>query len=488
MMISLASPVAQSNIRLDAKMNLEQQIEYFIIDYCQPASQVVVGLSGGVDSVVLLDLLCRSSLNLTQLSAVHVNHGLNKKANDWLSFCRELCAGYGVDFYVEHLELAADTNIEARARDARYKALAKYITEDRILVTAQHSDDQAETLLLALKRGAGSLGLAAMPPSQKFSTGWHNRPLLDVSRAEIEAYAIARELQWIEDDSNQDSRFDRNYLRNEILPQLNRRWQGFNNSVARSASLLGQANELLDELAIMDYRQARLVIRGGGDGLSIDVVTELSAARQGNLIRYWLRLHGLAMPSQAQLNQIVRQLLNGAVDSDPIILLTAADHTQHQIRRYQRSMMIVRPHCDISNQLISWQGQRELALPDHLGTLEFSLQKNALQASEIEQVETARYVSDQRCRICLIAPHQQEVEIRFYIAGSHKAWPIDRDRRRSVKKLWQEYAVPTWMRSRIPLVFFGNQLVAAVGVWVERGFDGTNNEQQLTITWRPTRV
>ena len=445
-------------------MNLPAQIERFIADYYQPTTRIVIGLSGGVDSVVLLDLLAKSTVDNQQIIAVHVDHGLNKLADKWGLFCQQLCANYAITFALEPVHLASDSNIEAQARQARYQALANYVATDDILVTAQHLDDQAETVLLALKRGAGVLGLAAMPSSLAFNQGSHNRPLLGIGRKEIERYAHRHQLNWIEDDSNLDCRFDRNYLRHQIMPKLNQRWQGFSDNLARSASLLGQSIELLDELAEIDYDKAQA--RAGG--LLVAVVGQLSVARQNNLIRYWLRQHQLTMPSQAQLQQITAQMLAAPLDSDPIVEVSGA-----QIRRFQGVMMVVMPQPDISEQVINWRGESTISLPNQLGELEFS------QHSELKETD-----SDSEFVIRLIAPKALKVEIRFGVVGSYKAWPIGRDKRRAVKKLWQEFSIPTWQRSQIPLVFFDQQLVAALGVWVEQGYQGCINQPNMMISWR----
>jgi len=454
-------------------MNLSAHIERFLEHDCQSTTYVVVGLSGGVDSVVLLDLLTKSSLDNNKIIAVHVNHGLSELAEQWGQFCQQLCKNYGVDFKLEQVQLSSQSNIEAQARQARYLALANHVGNGDILVTAQHLDDQAETVLLALKRGAGVLGLAAMPSSLAFNQGLHNRPLLGASRHEIESYASHHNLQWIEDDSNLDNRFDRNYLRHQILPQLNQRWQGFSDNLARSASLLGQSIELLDELAAIDYAKALVENnqinpcqfnfgKFTNGGLSVSVIEPLSTARQNNLIRYWLRQHHLTMPSQAQLQQITGQMLAGALDSDPIVAISGV-----QIRRFQGVMMVVTPQPTIGEQIIAWQGESAVVLPNGLGTLKFS--HHSLDESENH--------------VCLIAPVKRQVEIRFSIVGSYKAWPIGRAKRRAVKKLWQEFGVPTWQRSQIPLVFFDDQLVAALGVWVEQGYQGCIKQPSLTISW-----
>ena len=447
-------------------MNLSLNIEHFINERCSESTEVLVALSGGVDSVVLLDLLVNSSLPAQQLKVIYVNHGLSSNSQQWGEFCQLLCQGYQVTFSIEYVMLADNRrNIEAMAREARYLALKKHVNHHTVLVTAQHSDDQTETLLLALKRGSGSLGLAGMPASLPFGLGMHCRPLLNVSRQAIELYAQQQQLSWIEDESNQDSRFDRNFLRNEIIPLLNQRWSGFGQSVARSAQLLGQANELLDELAQIDLSKAK----ASNHGLSISYLKSLSLARRSNVIRFWLRCQQLCLPSMAQLQQVKQQMMNAAQDSSPNVCIS-----DYQLRRYQDAIIVVQRHQDISAQVIPWLGQSQIQLPDSLGQLTLGQGYGA---------------NESLMTIFLIAPKGQKVEIRFNVAGSYKAWPVGREQRRSVKKLWQEFAVPPWLRQRTPLVFFDQQLVAVLGVWIEQGYLAQESDlDSLRIGWSKNTI
>ena len=426
-------------------MALSKQLQQFLAqDKLVQHKKIVLALSGGLDSMVLLHLLAMSSIPNSLISTVHVHHGLSELADDWVDFCRERCADYGIAFIVQYVSLTQDLGlgIEGAARKMRYLALSNYIDNQSVLLTAQHQDDQVETLLLALKRGSGTLGLGAMPSIMIFAQCKLARPLLTTSRHDIEQYATKHRLNWVEDDSNSDSRFDRNFLRHHVIKFLNERWPSFSRSAARSATLCQESNELLDEVASDDLCKVQVTALQ----LSIKRLLTMSTVRCNNVLRYWLRQCDVILPSSAVLRQIRLQILQGKDDSDPLIKLSDLS-----LRRYRDGLYLVQPTDDISQIVVPWQGQVSLALPDGLGQLIFNRQSDK--------------------NLHLIKPASDvKVTITFSIAGSYKAWPSERSKRRTVKKLLQEYQVPTWQRQRIPFIFYDDVLVAALGLWVEKDF------------------
>ncbi|MGL4601477.1 MAG: tRNA lysidine(34) synthetase TilS, partial [Plesiomonas sp.] len=223
-------------------------------------TRILVAYSGGVDSTVLLHVMVRlRALNPSlTLRAIHVHHGLSQNADMWADHCTQICAQWNVPLDIARVQVKkTQTSLEASARDARYQAISSLLVSGESLVTAQHLDDQMETVLLALKRGSGPAGLAAMTDRMPFTRGQQLRPLLKVTRAEIEAYAQHNQLRWIEDESNADPRFDRNFLRLRVLPTLTQRWPHIGDAIARSAALCGEQEALLDEL-LLESLQALL--------------------------------------------------------------------------------------------------------------------------------------------------------------------------------------------------------------------------------------
>ncbi|PDP95292.1 tRNA lysidine(34) synthetase TilS, partial [Klebsiella quasipneumoniae] len=216
-----------------------------------PHRQLLLAFSGGLDSTVLLHqlvLLREQDPSLT-LRAVHVHHGLSAHADDWVAHCRQICQQWQVPLVVHRVTLArGGLGIEAHARAARYQAFQDTLNAGEVLVTAQHQDDQCETLLLALKRGSGPTGLSAMAPSSAFADSRLLRPLLNETRESLRQWALAHQLSWIEDESNQDDTYDRNFLRLRVIPLLRERWPHFSEAVARSASLCAEQEQLLDEI------------------------------------------------------------------------------------------------------------------------------------------------------------------------------------------------------------------------------------------------
>jgi tRNA(Ile)-lysidine synthase len=252
-----------------------------------------IAFSGGLDSTVLLHLLAdlASREALPPLSAIHIHHGLQAAADTWPGHCAQVCRALGVPLQVMAVQVMPGASVERAAREARYTAFNRVLAPGEVLLTAQHRDDQAETLLFRLLRGAGVRGLAAMPRQRALGEGVLVRPLLDVSRATLEAYAREQGLSWVEDPSNKDSRFSRNYLRELILPSLTARWPQASANMARTAAHLAEAQGLLDELAEEDLAQAGSLASFswlGLPSLALAPLKSLSPARQRNALRHWL--------------------------------------------------------------------------------------------------------------------------------------------------------------------------------------------------------
>ncbi|OMQ37689.1 tRNA lysidine(34) synthetase TilS [Pseudomonas putida] len=252
-----------------------------------------IAFSGGLDSTVLLHLLADLAKNqsLPALNAIHVHHGLQAAAEAWPEHCRSMCESLGVPLQVIRVQVQPGASLERAARDARYAAFIEATQANEVLLTAQHRDDQAETLLFRLLRGAGVRGLSGMPRQRPLGKGQLLRPLLDATRAELEAYASQHKLRWIEDPSNQDRQFSRNYLRHQVFPALTQRWPQAMASMARSAAHLSEAQELLNELARIDLSEASAASEFDWlklPSIKLTPLEKLSDARQRNALSHWL--------------------------------------------------------------------------------------------------------------------------------------------------------------------------------------------------------
>ncbi len=415
--------------------------------------QIILAFSGGVDSRVMLDLLAtyRDIHPQYQYLVVHVNHGLSPNAACWQKQCQAWVSDANFAFVAACVEVKKEgKSIEQAAREARYSAISSQMGPNALVLTAQHADDQTETFLLALKRGSGLSGLAAMPEIRPFECGFLLRPLLDISRDEIERYADDQGLTWIEDESNKDNRFDRNFIRNEWLPLAQSRWQGLSKAINRSASLCAQDVALIEEL-LTPYEEKVITSDGA---LSLLELGNYSLALQTALVRRWLKRKTLTSCSKVQVDQIFQSIIHSVEDANPCLKLG-----DWQLRRFQQHLYLVPDYQDISQQTFTMQPKEKLLLPLDLGEL-------VLSAEDVTGLK-------------LISPESgQPISIKFDPEGL-SAHPVGRQGKRKLKKLFQEYGVPSWQRRRTPLIYFGDTLVAVADLFVCDGFEGND----YTLVW-----
>lgn len=425
-----------------------QSIEQAILDHIKNRQSLLVAYSGGVDSTVLLYALTQLKQQLRpdlQLSAIYIHHGLSENADSWARHCQQQCQIWQLPLIIEKVQLDPMAgNIEQQARNARYQAIYRHLKSDQMLCTAQHLDDQCETFLLALKRGSGPAGLSAMP----VESNRHLRPLLTISRQQIEAYANRHQLTWIEDESNQDDHYDRNFLRLKVLPLINQRWPQFSQMVARSASLCQQQETLINELLDNDFHQL-LTTQGQ---LRLSPLINYSEYKRNAILRMWFRQQGVMMPSQKQLALIWQTIVEAKEDANPKFVL----HNK-QIRRYQNQLYLLPLYNDTEHLVLNWELTSPLVLPDNIGQLQ------------------SHYQHDLNCRL----PQAGEiVTVRFHAQGRLQI--VNRQGSRAIKKIWQEHQIPPWMRTRTPLIYYNEQLICAVGVFVTE--QGKGSQINFSVT------
>jgi len=279
----------------------------------------VVGLSGGVDSVVALycmKQIVENQQGESSLRAIHINHGLSDNADYWEEFCQATCDEYGVDLTIIKVELDGTKNIEANARQARYTAIRENLSNEECLVTGHHEDDQAETILLALKRGSGLDGLCAMAPFSVVNGIPIHRPLLSVGRDEIEEYARNLNIEWIEDDSNTDTSFDRNFLRHEILPLLKERWPSFTKTAGRSAQMCQSSREVTENFA--ESYVDRAIELGF---IYRNEIEHKSSSYKFYILREWFKRSEVKPQSLARMKEIERAVINSRHTAKPKLQL-----------------------------------------------------------------------------------------------------------------------------------------------------------------------
>lgn len=401
--------------------------------------RILVAFSGGVDSSVLLHVLVQLRAKRypeLRLRAIYIHHGLSCHAQEWAEHCQAQCKAWDVELNIVHVSVDPnESGIEAAAREARYQAIRNLQANDEVLVTAQHQDDQCETFLLALKRGSGPAGLSSMPECIPFGGYKQLRPMLSVSRQQIEGYARENNLSWVNDESNQDVRFDRNFLRLQVLPIIEQRWPHFSKMVSRSANLCAEQESLLDELL------APLLAEVVFDDGSIDIskLSSMSDAKRRALLRRWFDLHRVVMPSQEQLEKLWREVALSRVDAEPVLSLG-----NHQIRRYCQRLYLLSAMQNLDSVILEWQKGKVLLLPDGLGQLSLADSGIAVRAPK----------------------ENEKVTVRFSVPGSFNIHIVGRNHSRTMKKLWQELNIPPWLRKRTPLLFYGEKLISAIGVFI----------------------
>lgn len=397
----------------------------------------LIAFSGGLDSSVLLHLMAnwhQQDPNI-HVTAIHVNHHLSPNAAIWMQDCLEVCALLKIPCIIENVEAKPNANEspEAAAREVRYAALAKHLFSDTLLLTAHTQDDQAETVLLQLLRGSGVKGLSAMPILMPFAKSFLARPLLTISRIDVADYAAQQKLTWVEDESNQQLRYDRNYVRHKIMPLLQARWPQAHNTLSRVAKHCASADELLTELAEQDWLPCKGTQK---NTLSCQKLLILSQSRRFNLLRHWLQAQQFLLPSTAKLKQIELNVLHAKPDAEPLV-----SWDKVQVRRYRDDLYALALTNSGDTPLnISWDLQSALKLPGSFGTLIATL-----------QIQDGLYL-----------PLGMKLNVRFR-RGGERCHPAGRSGSRSLKKLMQEWEIPPWRRNSVPLLYLEDELVGVVG-------------------------
>jgi len=443
--------------------------------YQLPANaHYVIAYSGGLDSHVLLH--CCNQLNFP-VRAVHVHHGLQDVADDWVKHCQLICEQLSIPLDVFYVDAKPQQGLspEETARNVRYQAIHKNLKSGDCLITAQHKNDQAETLLLQLFRTASAAGLAAMPAIRDFGDAVHVRPLLSFSRKEILDYATSNNLHWVEDPSNQDTGINRNFIRKEVLPVLQNRWPEVTAQLSTVANLQSNNLQVLEDMAAIDLAnlvEARCINHGGQTSannnvyqvesqLCITGLKDLSTARLLNVLRLWIIKISGKQPRRKLLSEIEKTLIKSSQDAAAVLKFSA-----YEFRRFKNSLYLLKPKLlksalpesesmTSSQQSYNWTPRQVLKLP-HLNmqiTSQPSIGNNCLPKSLLE-----------------------ETLVVSFRKGGERFHPAGRKHSQSLKKLLQEAGVPPWERDCIPLVYRKDELIAVADLWVAKAFSTGSDE------------
>ena len=453
----LSNKVSATTPKKTKPLSLLDVVEKGFVSLSVPHKKIksmTVALSGGVDSVVLLHLLhqLQKRKNFT-LKASHVHHGLSKNADKWVKFCEKLCTKLSIPLDVNYVKLPQKKSlgIEGEARQLRYEKLLKSKTD--LVVLAHHEDDQAETFLLQLIRGAGVKGLSSMAYFDATRRLW--RPLLNTSRIDIESYAKKHKLKWIEDESNQNIDFDRNFIRSKVLPILKNKFSHIIKVISRSSSHLAEAQSLLDDLAQIDLKSFLKSINYNHK-LKVKSLGKLSNARAKNVLRFWLEINDQMMPSKDLLDELLRQVLTAKKDATIKIHISKF----YEIRRYQDEIYIVPNNKKkLKNYEIIWAGESEIILPNG-------------------QKLTFKKVKGRGINLKFL--DHQKLKIRNRQGGEFFKPDLKRPTKK-IKQLLQESDLPPWERDFLPLIFVGDQLASVPNFGVDIKYQSKPQETGLMI-------
>lgn len=407
-----------------------------------------IAYSGGLDSHALLHVCAQlRSVYPLKLKVIHVNHSLSPNASAWAAHCEKICHDLQIDFVQHTINAKASIgeSPEEIARERRYALFAEQLSENDMLVTAHQQDDQAETVLLQLLRGAGPKGLAAMPSIKPFGKGWHARPLLNVSREDLQKYAEQHQLTWINDESNTNTDFARNFLRHDVLPIFKKRWPTIAATVSRTAEHCAEAQQLIDSITRQDLS---VVKNTAQNTLSVTKLRALDSARQRYVLRAWLQELHFPIPSTIKMRQIQQDFLYSSEDKLPHMVWEGVE-----LRRYQDMLYALHElSAHDETQIFHWDLQEPLQLPN-VGVLH------------------AQRVQGQGLRADI-----NNVTVQFRRGGEQIRLP-GRQHHHEVKKLFQEWNVLPWQRDRVPLIYVEDTLIALAGYCIAEGFAAEKNQE-----------
>ena len=424
-------------------------------------SRIAVAFSGGLDSSVLLHSLVSIPEFKEKVFAIHVNHGLSPNSKSWIKHCEKFCSGLGVNFIPLTIELENSKTNENILRKARYEALFSCLKQGDVLCTAHHQDDHIETILFRILRGTGIKGLAGIEKYSQMEGIDLIRPLISYSKKDLLDYADKFEVNWIEDESNEDLSISRNFIRKKVIPNLkNDNWPEYKNSISYLSSKAKEANEILDEIAYLDLK---LCASESLDRLSIHKIKELSHARAMNVLFTWLGLNTHLGVSNKLTDQVYKSIILASESSNPVVTFgKKGQKGSFQIRRFNNFLhhLPLTETETLSNKKVwKWNSDDPLELPT--GTLSM-------------QVALGKGISTQ-----LTEPG---ISIKGRIGGE-RCKPEGRSKSQKLKKLFQEYGVPPWVRDRIPLVYVGDQLAAVSDLWVCDEFVAKKDERGIVLSW-----
>lgn len=432
-----------------------------VINKYPPSPCYWIAYSGGMDSEVLLKICSelRQNGTIPDIRAIHVDHGLQSEATLFAKHCQSQCHKLSVPLKLIQVKAHArpGESPEEAARNARYQAILDMMAPGDTVLTAQHQDDQAETMLLQLLRGAGLAGLAAMPERSEFGEAYLLRPFLECSRTNIQNHAESLQLNWVEDPSNQDMRFDRNYIRGQIMPMLRQRWPSASTTISRSAGHCAEAEATLQTVA---HGLLKDILNPQRNSLCLNGLKNLPAREQRLLIRKWIQASGYRCPSAKTTERIIREMFEARPDRSPRVKWSDAE-----IRRFRNELFILPPEENPGVPPVTlWPKATSIKLPGDNGSLQLVQTIEPGLSAELWQ--------------------KGNISVRYRNAENNCRMP-GKQNSHSLKKFFQEQEIPPWIREKIPLIFNDDELLAIPGYWVNPQYLNGTTQHNLRIDWYP---
>ena len=417
-------------------------------------TKFTIALSGGVDSMVLLDLLSKAKRSSDVIKAIHINHNLHESSKEWVDFVKDVCKKYKLPLIIESINPKQEGfGLEADAREQRYNKFKEIILDNECLLTAHHLDDQIETTLFRIFRGTGLDGLRSIRKKAKFGKGLLCRPLINIPREAIEKYAKLNDIKWIEDPSNKNIDFDRNYLRNNIVPSIKKRWPNAQKTITRLSSLAENNQKLLHELAKEDIGEIEKF-----NVLDIGILSNKSSLRINNIFRFMILKNKMGIPSLKVLENGIETLINAKSDS-PIITWDG-----FSIRRYKNTLYFFNPDLkqdEIRPLKMKWFIDETINLGGNRGSIQ------------------ARFIKGQGIALNK-CPKSLEIKYR---KGGEQIKPSGHKITKSLKNLFQENNVLPWVRDQIPLFYLDEELISVGDLWFNQDYKAKEQEDGFLISW-----
>ncbi|MBC8227229.1 MAG: tRNA lysidine(34) synthetase TilS, partial [Gammaproteobacteria bacterium] len=413
-----------------------------------------IAFSGGVDSTVLLHAIKNIIDEKSQIRAIHINHNIVGNSKVWAKTCKSICKNIGIDIEIISLEVTHNGyGLEAAARDERYKKLKEILYENEYLLTAHHEEDQMETVFLRMARGTGLDGLQGINEKYSFGEGIIFRPMLEVSKTSVMDYAKEHQLKWVEDSSNQDTHFDRNFLRKKIIPQFRERWPSIASSVSRLSQLSAQNIKILNQIAEEDIGPIANM-----NELPLAKLLDKSFERANNMLRYIILANGMSIPSMKTLQNGLKEILDPETDKSVIAW------KDYCIRKYKNHLYFLRSSDLEPNKInvrIPWEIGKAVNLGENIGTIEATFIHG--DGLSIEKCENKLTIS--------------------YRQGGESIKPIGHRINKSLKKLFQENQILPWMRDKIHLIYYQDELVSGADLWFNQNYVAAPNEDGFVVNW-----